>query len=312
MQSKTIIISSERDNSKRGILTLFQDEELLKCRLRTYNLQPLNRFCKLGIYHEKEVYSANLIERNGVYESSFVGDFNMEKDFYTALIDMQNNNEVLLSGGTYQGYYFNDNSVFLKSDNESESAKTGSENLEDETAEHQCDNCAKCKYKEFFYSNQNMMNADDKQCQTEAISVDEIGKPNINQIEQTKCEISENNEECENENQQNNLEMASSLILPQFEQLFKTCNLDSELNQLLENSKFVKLEENGEQYSIGAIYENDEIKFVCYAVKSEYNLKPPKELGDNCQWLPIDKEDPLSSGYFIVFQDVKDFKIVKI
>ena len=117
MKSKTIIISAPEENNTRGILTLFQEDDLLKCRLRVYNLEKISRYCKLGIYHQNEVFSANLIERNNVYESSFVGNFDIDQDFYTALIDTEKNNQVLLAGGTYQGFYFNDNSVFLESEN---------------------------------------------------------------------------------------------------------------------------------------------------------------------------------------------------
>ena len=52
MKSKTIIISALEENNTRGILTVFQDDELLKCRLRVYNLEKISRYCKLGIYHE--------------------------------------------------------------------------------------------------------------------------------------------------------------------------------------------------------------------------------------------------------------------
>ena len=72
MKSKTIILSKE-DEKGRGILTLFQDEDLLQCRIRLYNMPKLTRFCKLGIYHNKEVFSANLLEKSGVYTSSMVG-----------------------------------------------------------------------------------------------------------------------------------------------------------------------------------------------------------------------------------------------
>ncbi|MBO5954533.1 MAG: hypothetical protein J6Q13_01025, partial [Clostridia bacterium] len=111
MKSKTIILSSEHQTG-RGILTLYQEENLLQCRIRLYNTPKLNRFCKIGIYHEKQVYSANLLEKNGVYTSSMVGSFNIDQDFYAALIDTSNNNDVILSGGTYAGYFFNDNSIF--------------------------------------------------------------------------------------------------------------------------------------------------------------------------------------------------------
>lgn len=321
MKSKTIIMSSTVDNSVRGILTIFIEDDLLKCRLRTYNLPSLSMYCKLGIYHEKEVYSANLIEKSGVYESSFVGDFLMDKDFYIALIDTGKNNQVLLSGGTYQGYYFNDNSVFLDSEEFCQSANkpisTKQENEEktqtnnsnvkvennlDECGQ-ECDKCFKCKYKEFFYSNQNGSNE---------LKDNELFEQHGEDVNSSQNEIEIQNEiELKNMADEKMLNITST-ILPQFENLFNSYMQDEELNKLIENSKFVKIDEAGEHYSIGAIFDNDEIKFICYAIKRESNINPPKELGENYQWLPLDAFDPLSSGYFVVFQDAVDLKIVKI
>jgi hypothetical protein len=103
-----------------------------------------------------------------------------------------------------------------------------------------------------------------------------------------------------------------SSITPQFKYIFENYSPNEELISLLPNSKFVKINEHEDEYSIGAIYEQEEIKLICYAVKCNYNEQPPSELGEHYQWLPIDKEDPLSEGYYIVFQDANDLKILKI
>ncbi len=263
----------------RGILTLSLNDELLQCKLRLYNVEKLNRYTKIGIYHQNEVYSANLIERNGCYESSLVGEFDMEKDFYSALIKTDNNNEPLLAGGTYAGYYFNDTSVFDEKDEEQIEPDTLS--LETNIcAEEDCDKCEKCKYKEYFYSH----------TQNDEIKEDHI-------------------EEKENEKDKPSLIEA---LLPQFSYIFENYSADEELNKLINNGKFVSVNETNEHYSIGAIYEGDDMKYICYTVKSNYNQKAPDELGKYYQWLPLDSEDPLSDGYYIVYQDAKDLKILEI
>ena len=307
MKSKTIIISAPEENNTRGILTLYQEEDLLKCRLRVYNLEKLSRFCKLGIYHQNEVFSANLIERNGVYESSFVGNFDIDQDFYTALIDTEKNNQVLLAGGTYQGFYFNDNSVFLESENFSTQAKTQVKiqaNNQENKCDDNCDKCENCVYKQAFYLKENDDNSISKKVE------------NSNVLEDI---LQENNEEIFSENIEKNVSLTKqeienfvTSIIPQLEDLFRIYPQDKNLNNLIENSKFVQINENGEQFSIGAIYKENEIKYICYAIKSEYNIKPPEELGKNYQWLPLDCEDPLSEGYYVVFQDVVDLKIVEL
>ena len=280
MISKTIIISSP-ENSGRGILTLQIEDDILSIRIRLYNINKLNKTTKIGIYHGGQVYSANLLEKNGSYTSSMVGNFDINQDFYAALIDTVDNH-VILSGGTYAGYYFNDNSVF-----------SNIENLENSTPQKEysyneecCDKCSNCKYKEFFYNSNKLTQATD-----------------------FEPEENENIEE-KSENIENNYIFQS--ILPQFQYIFENYNADEQLNNLIPESKFVKITENGEEYSIGAIYEQEEIKYICYAVKANYNTPAPEELGENYQWLPIEKEDPLSEGFYIVFQDAKDLKILKL
>lgn len=308
MKSKTIIISSqynyENSKSGRGILTLFQEDDLLKCRLRLYNVNKLSRYCKLAIYHNNEVFSANILEKNGVYESSFVGDFDIDKDFYSAIIDTANDNNVILSGGTYAGFYFNDNSVFEKEnmnnnfkniEKENPNTNLYEYNNETDVASTQncnnCDKCNKCKYKEYFYSNANTQTEERLIQNNQEIPTEETKPTNIKE-EKTKSII--------------------SAIIPQFKYVFENYEQDKTLNNLIPNSKFVKINENNEQYSIGAIYDNEEMKYICYAVMCNYNTPAPIELGEHYQWLPLDKEDPLSEGYYIVFQDAKDLKILEL
>lgn len=358
MESKTIIISSQDENIKgRGILTIYIEDGLLKSKIRLYNTPKLNRFCKLGIYHQNEVFSANLLEKNGSYTSSMVGDFDMKKDFYAAIVDTANNNLVILSGGTYAGYFFNDQSsvfsriekenpntnifnydetnefldfsqgdseeclhtanhsqnnnkqIFAENDNQEEVNIAKNNNFNE--CVNECKNteqnpCANCKYKEFFYSHQELIDTSSLEdsftpshftqnnvsCYTDQPNEDEISK--------------QNTPLCQGENS-----ILNSLV-PQFEYVFENYPADEILNNLIPNSKFVKINENKEQYSIGAIFENEEIKVICYAVKKDYNSPAPQELGEHYQWLPIDKEDPLSEGYYIVFQDTTDLKIVEM
>lgn len=320
MKSKTIILSNE-NNKGRGILTLFQDDDLLQCRLRLYNIEKLDRLAKIGVYHEQKAYSANLLEKNGAYTSSIVGNFDIDKDFYTAIINTANNNEVVLSGGTYAGFFFNDQSVFddelnMNNNNftpakinnhleifEDDNIKTifqnkadfnnktkAETNLEQNDCLSQCDKCENCIYKEYFYSQQKLDN-ENNQLETE-------NKKNMVEEKTTESE--------------NTQKSVIQSIIPQFKYVFENYPANEVLNNLLPNSKFVTINENQEEYSIGAIYEQEEMKYICYAVLKDYNSPAPQELGKHYQWLPLDKEDPLSEGYYIVFQDAHDLKIVEM
>ncbi len=449
MKSKTIILSNENEKG-RGILTIFQEDDLLQCRLRVYNISKLNRYCKIGIYHNNEVFSANLLEKNGVYTSSMVGDFDIDNDFYSAIIDTQNNNNVIISGGTYSGYFLNDESVFEKefpnkeifndvekenpntnlfdynnNDNcynnndsdtqdpsaslwmtndslpmtndshgmtqksglpqnecfegkaqkllnnevcefneqtikESElraccdleskrlnkacfgnsqidvqgsqrskhSASHGKEEqpLENEVCELESKRltracCSSCVYKQFFYSQNNHdYNCDhankssqgnpNSSCHYECSASGIEESPNL-KTSQHFGDISDSNQTSDESNKTNEKTILDSLV-PQFKYVFENYPQDEILNSLIPNGKFVKIEENNNSYSIGAIYDEDQMKYICYATQCDYNAPAPQELGEHYQWLPIDKEDPLSEGYYIVFQDTEDLKIVDL
>lgn len=307
MNSKTIILSNEQNTSSRGIVTLYIEDELLKVKLRLYNTPKLNAYAKLGIYHNEEVYKANLLEKYGSYESSFVGTFDLSKDFYLAIIDTNSNN-VILSGGTYSGYFFTNTELF----NTNQEQENENLDCKIEQCSFENEKCKTCKYKQFFYENNVYVNTDGE------LEDDSTIKPNtIQTSSQTQLENDNqqnlNNQEINTNQQQENYENPNFLnqIIPQFKYIFENYPLDEELNSLLENAKFVKISENNQQYSIGTISENDTIKYICYAVKSNYNSPAPEELGQFYQWLPTDKDDPLSEGYYIVFQDAIDLKIVQ-
>ncbi len=296
MKSKTIILSSNLNG--RGILTLYVEDGLLKAKLRLYDIEKLNQYFKLAVYHKQQVYSANLIFKSGVYTTSFVGDFDMDDDFYTALVDTLNNNNIVLSGGSYAGYFFEDNDVFNGLVSSADTSKPKAE----DTLTDSCADCSHCKYKEYFYS---QTSQNDDEINQNDVKMDEV-KPKEENVEL------QNTESISEPTTPKTLPTIMESLLPQFEYIFKNFSENAELNKLLPNSKFVSMDENGENYSLGAIYENDKIKYICYAVKANYNTPAPEELGKFYQWLPLDTDDPLSDGYYIVYQDAADLKIVEV
>ena len=161
--------------------------------------------------------------------------------------------------------------------------------VEEFCCNEETEKCKNCKYKEFFYSNQ----AEIAQTKTQ----------------ETPPNLIENIPEIPKESPQPSIKHS---LIPQFKYVFENYPNDDVLNNLIPNSKFVKIEENQSSYSIGAIYDEEEMKYICYAVLCNYNSPVPEELGEHYQWLPLDKEDPLSEGYYIVFQDAVDLKIVDI
>ncbi len=308
MNSKTIILSCKENNSSRGILTLYIEDDLLKCKLRLYSTPKLDVHTQIGIYHNDQVYKANLLEKQGCYTSSFVGDFDLNKDFYIAIINTTNK-QVILEGGTYAGYFYTNSDIFTEQDEDTQNL-IDSELAKQEAIEQNeptdYDKCANCKYKQCFYNNisaEQNKTVDDGYTQ---IEMEEVNSQKVQNANKPNSLTPTQNEQPE---QKINYLTA---IVPQFNYIFDHYPQDSLLNSLMPNAKFVKISEGDQDYSIGAIYDNDTIKYICYAVKCNYNTPAPDELGEHYQWLPIDSEDPLSEGYYIVYQDAVDLKILRV
>lgn len=275
MKTKTIILNGE--NSSRGIASIYEEEGLLNCRIRVYGIEALSASAKIGVYHNGNTFTANLIQRNGSYTSSLVGDFDINQDFYIAIIETNENNKVLLKGGTYSGYFSNEE-IFEKDEKEEQLIDETLFNKEEKDCNtiqnEDCNKCETCIYKKTFFEKKNAE-------------------------EETPQPVQQIDEQIEKEK-----------IIAQVEDVFKNYPQDETLNNLLPNSKFVKIDENANGYSIGALYVEEKMKYLCYAKKCKYNETAPEELGKHYRWLPLDSEDPLTDGYNIVFQDIEDLKIL--
>lgn len=103
-------------------------------------------------------------------------------------------------------------------------------------------------------------------------------------------------------------------MLEQFDNIFKQYPIEEKLQYILPDSKFVIIEDKYlfDSYILGAIYEDEKIKYLAYGVPATYNSEPPIEMKDNCQWLPLDLEDPLSDGYYIMYQDASSGELLQI
>ncbi len=87
------------------------------------------------------------------------------------------------------------------------------------------------------------------------------------------------------------------------ENLFETYPVNQELVDAIDNSQFVKVdyEGDGNFYSVGLIFDEDDLKYICYAIPSSEGESPPKELEEFSQWLKIRD----GYGYWLTYQDGK-------
>jgi len=107
------------------------------------------------------------------------------------------------------------------------------------------------------------------------------------------------------EDKTNNKSEFFKSVESQIEELLNTYEEEKALEEIIPNSKFVKvdLEKNGNFYIFGVIYENSDIKYIVYGLPGEYDVKPDDEYSKFYQWLPINSENPKGYGYYLMYQD---------
>lgn len=106
------------------------------------------------------------------------------------------------------------------------------------------------------------------------------------------------------------LEFLNSIV-EQLDILFDQNPPDEILNSIFPDSKFIQVQ--GESpYVVGAIYEEDMLKYIAYGVPANYNTLPPTDLGEHYQWLPLNPNDVMSDGYFMIYQDAITGNLVEI
>lgn len=338
MFCKTIILSNSQNiasNAPKGILTLSKDNSYIKGKIRLYNLQLLPTSAKIGLYINDNVQICTLTKKPNHYEFEINENIDITQSLYCAIIDTANNKQVLLEGGSFNGFYFSDSpfdAVLEAKDEDLE--KTIDTALKSVDTCEKCD-CENCEYKKYFYqqysnldkaqdnfaTNQLNQSNDTSDTQTpiqefqqdviETLQneiIEEI--PSMDKLENY---IDDTNKDFDNQtdlNEREKLEFLNDVIY-QLDEMFTRYPEDEVLNSIIPNSKFIRVD--GERpYVLGVIYENKMMKFIAYGTPAQYNSLPPSDLGQHYQWLPLNPRDTLSDGYFMIYQDATTGSIVEI
>lgn len=103
-------------------------------------------------------------------------------------------------------------------------------------------------------------------------------------------------------------------ISEQVEDLFNKYPAETNLESLIPNSKWVKIdyENNGNYYVLGLIYEDITLKYICYGVPGQYSEIAPNGLDTYSQWLPTDINNPTEEGYWVMYQDAMTGESIEV
>jgi len=90
-------------------------------------------------------------------------------------------------------------------------------------------------------------------------------------------------------------------VKPHINKLFEKCERYSVLEELMPQTKWAKVDFDEKRYFVVGIVGTGP-DYICYGVPSSYTANPPKELGQDCRWLPQNSLDPQGTGYWLMFQ----------
>lgn len=292
---KSLVLNSPNDDNKKAVLSIEGDEENLTGRVRLYNFGILPKgILTLGVYVGGKVYKAGLTHQSGMLYTFLLDSNLFDKDFSCAIINIYNGEVSPILFGASQGKSTNLDQV-VQAIKGAENVKEVEQVLDDfgvdydeeEKAEIEkaldeefsCPDCQNCKYKQYFYSKQ-LADVPEKE-------IEDLPK---------KVQPKSFYEE----------------LKPQIEKLFSENKQEDYLEKIFQNSKWVRVNlQNDDYYVFGLIFENENVKYICYGVPGVYQKNPPRELSGSPSWLALDSQNREGFGYWISYQDAQSGENVK-
>ncbi len=306
LNKKSIVLSdiNERTN-KKAVLSLEEDGEGIFGRLRLYNFPfEIAGVCSLGFWVDGKVHKAGLTLKSSMLYDFYLNFKQIPQKFSVAVVNFQNAVASPILYGSSEGSGDDVYGSIISEISQNSSAKNTEDVLnrygidfdeeEKKIVEREIDealcssNCVECVYKKFFYEHNQKIQ--------EKAEISNIGNLNT-QIEE---EVKENEP------------IFFDRLKPQIDKLFEDNPAESNLGQIIPDSKWVKVdyEDDGDFYVFGLLYdENENVKYVCYGVPAVFDEEPPKELTGFPIWLPLDDEKGF--GYWLTYQDAVTGEPVK-
>jgi len=278
---KNIILTSAcEDKNLKGILTLENTKNNTLVTLKTYNFSEIASKLILGIKTYGEFYKVELKnEENYLINKSL----NLNDKISAVIISNDNGNTKTLVWGSNETTKVWKTSL-INNLNEEYSLKQNSINKVNDFSfnkDVKVNNSAEIE--------NSIKNYDEEDEEIETI-IDEALNNDVDE---------EDNKETSN----NKTDFLSS-IEGQIDELLNNYEEEKALEEMIENSKFVKVNSEGENFYIfGVIYENNQIRYIVYGIPGEFSVKPEDEYKSYYQWLPLNPDNPEGYGYYLMYQD---------
>ena len=292
---KNIILTSAGDDKNlKGILTLENTEKSTIVTLKRYNFDDIKDKLILGIKTNGEFYK---VEINSEENYLINKKLNLNEKISTVVLSSSGFTTKILIWGSNETSRVWKESILYDIDAKNEQAK------EDKKEELNINN---------FVKDDNVESLE--KAYTNNVSTDDY---ETDEEIETIVDNAFNNEmfdeNLEDNNETDNKKDFLSTIENQVEELLNNYEEEKALENLIPNSKFVKVNSNDENFYIfGVIKEDNQIKYIVYGLPGEYNVKPNDEYKNYYQWLPLNPENPEGYGYYLMYQDAESGNQIEV
>lgn len=304
---KSLVLSSVDKSERKGVLSLAYDGKQIDGQLRLYGFAAEPRgIISLGISSDNDVVKAGLTKKSSMLYTFSAQSENLNEQFSCAVVNFVEGEKVPLLFGACDSINLQTqlqqvmtalNSAQSVQDVEDVLDEYGVDYQEDEKQQieqeidkemnSKCSDCANCVYKKYFFQTADIQTATEMQPQKTDTSQEE--KPHKQFVFYDE-------------------------IKNQVESLFNENSPEEFLQSVIPDSKWVKVEldSGGDYYVFGLIYEEDELKYVCYGVPSVYTSTPPTQLSGFPVWFPVDRDNNEGFGYWLTYQDASTGESIKV
>ena len=342
--ARTVILSGNKD--AKAILSI----KGAKGEIRFFNMRQLPKSLAVGIRQRNKVSKFPLNVCGGVGEFDTKSKVNFDEPLFCAVVDVSNAfcpEMVLCSSGEKDGENREIETAFVQEkpkdraslyeeQTQDEIENLIDQNLSDDMSCHYYDCCGKCKYKQAFYEEGNcekildkdensgyllknknekcLINAENEKDVNSLKSEVFLAGQNDENLKQKNVEakiFDEQNAEDDESKDNDGKKMFFEQIRPQIEILFSKYDRDENLEKLVPNSKWVKVNYEGgdECYELGVICdEKGKTEYICYGILSADEKNPPKSLEEYAKFLKLSAEE----GLWVACQDAKTGETIKL
>lgn len=267
MIKKIILTSAEENNNYKGKISLENIDDKILVTLSGFNFSLKTNKCLLGVKIGEETFKVKLDENSKYLIDK---ELDLNDKISIVILNEDRNNEILLWGSNETSRVWKNSitSYFYEEEKQTPAPEEQS------------------------YDNISSQNVEDE------YESDEFVETLIDNALDSEEEISFDEEKDEKS------EFLKS-IESQIDELLINNEREVALEELLPNSKFVRVDSsgNGNYYIFGVIYEDSKVKYIVYGLPGEYAVKPEDEYKNYYQWLPLNSENPEGYGYYLMYQD---------